>query len=99
MLQEHLEMCCKKASYTSETTQNECLECIRQYIQDKIIVNIKTQSIGPKFSIQADEVTDMSNNEQMGLILRYVKDGKPNERLVECIMCESITGAALSEDI
>ena len=41
----------------------------------------------------------MSNREQMGLILRYVKDGKPIERLVEYIMCESITGAALCEDI
>ena len=46
------------------------LECIRQYIQDQIIDEIKAQSIGPKFNIQADEVTDMSNKEQMGLILR-----------------------------
>ena len=41
----------------------------------------------------------MSNKEQMGLILGYVKDGKPIERLVEYIMCESITGAAICEDI
>ena len=41
----------------------------------------------------------MSNKEQMGLILRYVTDGKPIERLVEYNMCESITGAAICEDI
>ena len=69
------------------------------YAQDQIIDEIKVQSIGTKFSVQADEVTDMSNKEQMGLILRNVKDGKPIERLVEYIMCESIARAALCEDI
>ena len=92
-------MCSKKASYISKTTQNELLECIRQYVQDQIIAEIKAQSIGPKFSVHADAVTDISNKEQMGLILRYVKDGKPIERLVEYIMCESITDTSLCEDI
>ena len=35
----------------------------------------------------------------MALLLRYLKDGKPIERLVEYILCESITGVALCEDI
>ena len=30
----------------------------------------------------------MSNIEQMGLILRYMKNGKPIERLVDYIICE-----------
>ena len=51
------------------------------------------------FSIQADEVTDISNKEQMTLLLRYLKDGKPIETLVEYILCESITGVVLCEDI
>ena len=55
--------------------------------------------IGPKFGIQADEVTDISNSKQLGLVLRYVKNGKPIERLIEYIECESITGEALCEDI
>ena len=99
VLQEHLEMCSKKVSYIPKTKQNELLESTRHYVQDQIIDEIKAQSIGPKFSVQADDVTDMSNKEQIGLTLRYVKDGNPIERLVEYIMCESITGAALCEDI
>ena len=75
MLQEHVEMCSKKASYISKTTQNELLECIKQYVQDQIIDVVKAQSIGPKFSVYTDEITDMSNKEKMGLILRYVKEG------------------------
>ena len=82
-----------------QTTQKKFIECIRQCVQDQIIDEIKAQPTGPKSSVQADEVTDMSNKEQMGLILRYVKDGKPIERPVQYIMCESITGAALCDDI
>ena len=52
-------MCSKNAPYISKTTQNELLECIRQYVQDQVIHEIKAQSIGPKLSVQADEVTDM----------------------------------------
>ena len=61
----------QKASYIPKTTQDELLECIRQYAEDQIIDEIKAQSVGPKFSVQADEITDMSSREQMGLILRY----------------------------
>ena len=48
VLQEHLEICSKIASYISKTTQNELLECIIQYVQGK--------SISPKFSVHADEL-------------------------------------------
>ena len=98
-LKEHMETCSKNASYISKTTQNELLVCIKEYIQDVIISEIGSQKIGPKFGIQADEVTDISNREQLGLVLRYLKDGKPIERLIEYIECESITGEALCEDI
>ena len=46
VLQEHLEMCSKKAPYISKTTPNELLECIRCYVQDQIIDEIKAQSVG-----------------------------------------------------
>ena len=84
-LKEHLETCSKNASHISKTTQNELLECIKEYIQDDIISEIRSQKIGPKFGIQVDEVTDISNSEQLGLVLRYVKNGKPIERLIEYI--------------
>ena len=98
-LKEHLETCARNASYISKTTQNQLLECIKEYVQDVIVTEICSQEIGAKFSIQADEVTDISNSEQLGLVLQYVKDGKPIERLIEYIKCSSITGAALCEDI
>ena len=90
--EEHLAKDPKNASYISKTTQNELLDCLKKYILDEIIKEIKEQ---PMFSIQADEVTDISHKEQMALLLKYLKDGKPIERLVEYILCESITGVAL----
>ena len=98
-LKEHLETCAKNASYISKTTQNELLECIKEYIHNIIVDEISSQEIGSKYGIQADEVTDVSNSEQLGLVLHYIKDGKPIERLIEYIECGSITGAALCEDI
>ena len=56
VLQEHLEICSKKALYISKTTQNKLLECIRQYVQNQIIDEIRAQSIGLKFSVQADKL-------------------------------------------
>ena len=44
-------------------------------------------------------MTDISNHEQLGLVLRYLKNGQPIERLIEYIECESITGEALCDDI
>ena len=96
----HLEVCGQNASYISKkTTENQLLNCIQEYIQEQIIDEIKSQAIGAKFNIQADEVTDVRNIEQLTLRLRYVKNGKPAERHIEYIMSESITGAALCEDI
>ena len=41
---------------------------LKEYIQDVIISEIRSQKIGPKFGFQADEVTDTSNSGQLGLV-------------------------------
>ena len=98
-LKEHLETSRKNASYISKTTQNQLQDCVKEYVEAVIISEIREQNIGAKFAILADEVTDISNHEQLGLVLRYLKNGQPIERLIEYIECESITGEALCDDI
>ena len=61
VLEEHLAKDPKNALYIYKKTQNELLYFVKQYILDEIIKHIKEQSVGPIFSIQADEVTDISN--------------------------------------
>lgn len=60
---------------------------------------VRDQPIGPYFGYQCDEVTDASNWEQLGVVIRYVVNGKPIERLIEFIECEEITGMAICESI
>ena len=60
-LKSHLETCSKNATYISKTSQHDLLECVKSFIQDKIVREIQSQSACPYFSIMADEVTDTSN--------------------------------------
>ena len=48
---------------------------------------------------EADEVTDTSNWEQLGLVLWYMHSGEPTEKLVEYIELDTCTGAAISSAI
>ena len=51
------------------------------------------------FGMQADEVRDVSNVEQLGVVIRYIKDNAPVERLVEFVACEDIRGAAICQNL
>ena len=81
--------------YASKTTQNDLLECIKEFIHRKNYEKVASQPYGSLFGIQIDEVTDSTNIEQLGIILRYVFEGKPRERLFEYIDCDRRTGEEL----
>ena len=72
---------------------------LRIIIQEYIISEIKQQSIGTYYGLQADEVTDRSNWEQLGIVLRYTKNCSTVERLIEYPACKTITGQAICNDI
>ena len=92
-LRDHLKSCDHNATYISKTSQNELLQCIKTYIQEVIVKEVKDG--GGFFGIGADEATDTANWEQLGLVVRYLHNGEPIERLVEYIECESCTGEAI----
>ena len=81
--------CPKNATYLSKTSQNDLLECMGQYIQSQIIADVKQSKY---YGIMADEVTDISSWEQLGVTLHYIKDSVAHEKLVQFVACESITG-------
>ena len=70
VLELHLASCSKRATYMSKTSQNELRMCIGEYLTDEIAKDVCASSF---FGIQADEVTDVSNWEQLGIVMRYVK--------------------------
>ena len=69
---DHYDNAPKSATYKSKTTQNEIINICGAMITEKIVSEIKDAKF---FSILADEATDVSNKEQMALVLRYVDQG------------------------
>lgn len=51
------------------------------------------------YGISADEVADVSNWEQIGLVVRYLHNNQPVEKLLEFIKCKSCTGKQICEPI
>ena len=80
-LENYLKTCSRNALYISKTTQNDLLQCIKSYMESVIINEVKKQTEGPYYGVSGDEVTDSSNWEQLGIVLQYVKDFTPVERL------------------
>ena len=83
-------------TYTSPDIQNQVIN-IRDHILEKILSKVKKAQY---FSLIADEVTDCSNREQLGLVLQYIspEDYIILEDLVSFIECDSgISGQILSE--
>ena len=65
-LREHLNSCAKHCTMTSSVSQNDLMDCIKLVIQSHIVKEINSQSIGPLYSISADEVPDVARWEQLG---------------------------------
>ena len=63
------------ATYCSKMIQNEIIEVLGTYIQDKSIAEINEAGA---FFLLADEASDSTNKEQLPLILRFVN----KERIV-----------------
>ena len=68
--------------------QNEQFECIKEYVHDVIIDEVKEQYIGPKFSTQADEFAGISNSEHLGLLPQYVNNVKGMNKTKIKVFCE-----------
>ena len=98
VLENHFRNAPRNATYRSKTVQNELIECCGEHIRSTIIQRIKDASF---YSILADEAQDVSNMEQMPLVLRYVDSpGVIREDFTKFVHCKSgISGAAISDSI
>ena len=96
VLHDHLQTCAKNATYLSNTAQNQLLVCMGDEITASIVKNVRDSHY---YGIQADEVTDVSGWEQLGISVRYICDGEATESLVSFAECKSATGAAICDTI
>ena len=97
ILETHLKNAPKNATYISKTVQNELIELTGDHIRSSVVNEAKQAGL---FSVMADETTDISNQEQMSLCLRYVLNGTIHEQFVDFVACnDGVTGAALAQQI
>ncbi|XP_065660162.1 52 kDa repressor of the inhibitor of the protein kinase-like isoform X2 [Hydra vulgaris] len=86
ILENHLNTTHAKATYISNTIQEELIECCKEEIIYKILTDIQCNKFN---SILLDETTDVSHSSQMTLILRYIFDEKIKEDFVSFINCHT----------
>ena len=88
----------RNASYRSKTTQNELVLICGNSIRDTLVKEIKEAKF---FAVLADEAADISNIEQMALVLRFVDRAcNIREEFLGFIHCsEGLSGEAISETI
>ena len=80
----HLSVAARNALYTSKTTQKQLIECIGEYIRDKILQDIKAAKW---FTILCDEVVDVAGKEQFAIVVRFVHGEHHHGRI--CGLCDS----------
>ena len=82
----------RNVTYCSKTIQNEIIEVLGTYIQDKIVIEINEAGA---FSLLADEASDSNNKEQLPLVLRFV-DKERNVREEFVGFYEGRTGGSVA---
>ena len=96
ILSEHLKNSPRNARYTSKTIQNELIEVVGKYICNEIIAEVKKSKY---YTVIVDEVTDISNKEQLSICLRYVYYGTVKEVFIAFVSVERITGKNIAAAI
>lgn len=98
VLANHFSQATNGAKYTSPTIQNELISILGEQLRESIVNQIPSEA--PYFSILADEVTDVSNREQLSLAVRFVdSDGYIHEEFLGFNDLQRITGEAIASSI
>lgn len=94
-LHKHLETA-TVARYTSNTIQNELLDCVYEVYIEHLKSSLNTASF---ISVSADETTDISCRSQFVITLRFIEDQKPVERFLKFVDVKDRTAVGLSSVI
>ena len=71
----------KNASYTSPMIQNKMVKILTETVLEKVVVDINASDIN-WFTLKADSTCDLTNVENVSVVIRFVKEGKANESLI-----------------
>lgn len=82
--------------YLTKTIQNQLISIVGNHIRSEILEEIKKAKY---YSVIADELSDVSNKEQLSISFRYVFDGNVKEVFADFVEVERITGKELADTI
>jgi len=86
----------KNISWLSHDIQNDLLNLLAV----EVIARIASDCRGRLFSVICDEVSDLSNNELLSIVVRYVLDsGHVQQSLIALVAVERTNAACLSEEL
>ena len=97
LFEDHFASAPKSAPYRSKTTQNAIIDICGAVIGERII-GVHSQKF---FAILEDEATNVSNAEQLSIVIRYVENSSEiQERFLEFVHCkDGMSGKVISEKI
>eukprot|EP00118_Oscarella_pearsei_P022653 m.264587 g.264587 ORF g.264587 m.264587 type:complete len:259 (+) comp40472_c3_seq1:545-1321(+) len=85
----------RNATYLSNRSQNDMLLCMKSEVFGCIR---KTALSSQLYSVMMDETADLSGQEQVSVVIRFVDDNEEiQERLISVAVAQSTTAASLTE--
>ena len=88
----------KNAKYTSPEIQNEVIQILASMVKETIVTDCLESDIG-LFCLKCDETRDRCNVENMSVVLRFVKQGLVQERLLSVINLEEVDANGITKAI
>ena len=80
----------------SNDSQNEMISLLGDAVRKKVITKVKDAGM---CGLSADTTPDLSRQDQLAVVIRYVKETGPTERLLALKHVSAKTGVATAEDI
>ena len=101
LLSDHLQFAKKNASYLSPVIQNELIALAGLEVKESILKDVRSAG---RFSVMADECTDVATLEQMSMCIRFVDESTPDqpqvrEEFVGFVQLDRTSAAFISEAI
>lgn len=97
VLKNHLDTAAKNATYLSPTVQNEMIGVVGKAIKESVIKRVQEATF---YSLMMDETTDLSHQEQVSIMVRYVACSQEQVTIEERLLClvatTETTGEALA---
>ena len=100
-LKDHFERSKSSGQFTCKKSQDQLMNCVKEFLQQLVVTDIEREGEYSLYGLRVVEVTSQlrAGGTLLAIIVRYVKNKNPVERMVEILDCEETTGKAIAKGI